>query len=97
MLPEGVERFTAMLGSTIRGEMLVAGLGNCESTALANELMKGFLVLALVSLSILPIIKTVQDVTLQEKLFARMMLPLGIADVSDSITMLMTDHTVCLE
>jgi len=30
MLPEGVEAFTAVMGGTIRGEMLVGGLGNCE-------------------------------------------------------------------
>ena len=31
MLPAGLERVTASLGSSVRGQMIIGGLGSCES------------------------------------------------------------------
>lgn len=43
----------------------------------------GFLVLAMVSLSLLPVFKyTITDMEQQERLMTRLLIPLGIADVS---------------
>jgi hypothetical protein len=32
LLPENTERLTAVLGKTVRGQMLIGALGSCEST-----------------------------------------------------------------
>jgi len=50
---------------------------------LALLTLAGFFVLALCSLSMLPLFKSIPDAAQQEKFMARLMIPLAIADVSN--------------
>lgn len=91
LLPEGVERVTVIIGQTTRGQMLTGGLGSCESRqrqqldphADDQFTRLGFLLLAMMSLSLFPIIRRhlVHEPHIQEKLVRGMLVPLAIADV----------------
>ncbi|GHJ89322.1 hypothetical protein NliqN6_5724 [Naganishia liquefaciens] len=72
LLPRGLETFSDAVGHGIRGRLLVGCLGNC------------FFLLAMISLSLFPILKTELGhlPILQEKLVRALLMPLAIADIT---------------
>ncbi|KAK1926278.1 hypothetical protein DB88DRAFT_481304 [Papiliotrema laurentii] len=79
MLPVGMERSTAGIGRTIRGQMIIGGLGSC------------FFLLALISLSLFPTIKrSLPDrPDIQGRLAKALLIPLAIADISHIVMTLL--------
>ncbi|ORY31934.1 hypothetical protein BCR39DRAFT_524678 [Naematelia encephala] len=72
LLPPHYERVTTIMGNTVRGQIVIGGLGSC------------FLLLAMISLSLFPIIKhTLKDQpAAQAKLVKGLLIPLAIADLT---------------
>ncbi|KAL7418973.1 hypothetical protein Q5752_006657 [Cryptotrichosporon argae] len=68
LLPSGVERSTAGLGSTVRGQMVVCCLGSC------------FLLLALISFSLFPTVRALPAAH-QEPVVRALLVPLAVADL----------------
>lgn len=79
LLPPDVERFTTVLGNTIRGRMAVGALGSCMLCL--SCLTPGFSVLAMISYSLFPIFKWHTPPALQQKLVTGLLVPLLIGDV----------------
>ena len=71
------------MGRTVRGQIVIGGLGNCEPTSWSLELTgSGFFLLAMISFSLFPVFRSIKDrPQLQEKLVTGLLTPLAIADV----------------
>ncbi|KAK4683830.1 hypothetical protein P7C73_g6387, partial [Tremellales sp. Uapishka_1] len=87
LLPPRIERVTSIVGGTTRGQMVIGGLGSCElafvgSSKKGSSLEAGFLLLAMISLSLFPIIKNTLkgQPEIQLKLVKGLLVPLAIAD-----------------
>ena len=91
MLPGAIERSSAGMGLSIRGQMIIGGLGSCAFLLLLRRWAclgraddSGFFLLALISLSLFWTIKRTlpERPDLQQRLVKALLVPLAIADVS---------------
>jgi hypothetical protein len=81
------------MGATSRGQMVIGGLGSCQLShhrRLSPEVnadKTGFFLLAMLALSMFPLIKNNLggNPVVQEKMVKGLLVPLAIADVSDCL------------